>query len=103
MYFKKVNKCWLCNKVDSLTEHHIVPKILRKKVPELNNYTVLLCRACHIKIHILLPRYFSDGSYKWKGSKKLNIIHPEWFESSEDNILDWDGEEDGRRRNNNNN
>ena len=95
-YHSKVKKCWMCGKIKKLTEHHIIPKTLRRLVPKLNGHTILLCSSCHAKIHILLPRFFSDGSYRWKGSEKWETIKPEWIDWSKEEILIWDGNgEDG--------
>ncbi len=84
----KPKKCWMCGKIRELTEHHIVPKSLRRLVPKLNDHTIDVCWSCHNKIHLLLPKFFSDGSYKWKGSEDWETIFPEWEQSSKEEILD---------------
>lgn len=84
-------KCWMCGKIKPLTEHHVVPKILRHIVKGLDKYTVKLCKPCHTKVHILLPQFFSDGSYRWKGTPRNNVLHPEWEEWSKERIMEWNG------------
>ena len=90
MRYFKVEKCWMCERIKTTTEHHVVPKSLRKLVPKLEKAKVKICESCHAKIHILLPRFFGDGSYHWKGSSAYHTIKPEWKDWSEKEILEWD-------------
>lgn len=99
MYGK--NKCWMCKRIKELTEHHIVPQSLRRLVPKLNKHTVDMCAECHAKVHILLPKFFEDGSYRWNGDHKWNVIVPHWEDWSKDKILEWDGDGNGKKINGN--
>jgi len=97
MYIQK-DKCWMCGRIRELTEHHIVPKILLKFVKGKKEYTVKLCKSCHAKLHLLLPKFYGDGSYKWNGVK-MEDIFPKWKDWSEKAILDWEGKnEDGKNK-----
>ena len=76
-FLRKDNKCWLCNKIREVEEHHIVPKILKRFVPDIEKYKIWICKSCHNKVHLLLPKFFSDGSYKWKGKVISEVANNE--------------------------
>lgn len=67
----------MCGRIRELTEHHVVPQILKKLIKG-RNVSVNVCKTCHAKIHILLPRFNEDGSYKWTNVQMDEVL--EWRE-----------------------
>jgi len=51
--------CQLCNRNQTLTKHHLIPKVLHKKLrkkkykKDVLNITIDVCRDCHDHVHIL--------------------------------------------------
>lgn len=82
--FGNSKRCWMCKRIsDELTEHHIIPQVLEDYI-ETKGKTVDLCKSCHEKIHLLLPVFSEDGSYRWKGTKKWEFVFPGGMDDGKD-------------------
>jgi hypothetical protein len=44
-------RCELCGRAASTTEHHLVPRARRRKLPDEFGPVAQLCRDCHRKVH----------------------------------------------------
>jgi hypothetical protein len=76
-----VERCELCQRVEPLTFHHLIPRSMHRKPRfqkrydkrEMRSRGMNICRLCHNGIHDLIPEKELGDKYS---TKELLLAHP---------------------------